>query len=117
MPHYVWCSSSFSPNGSATAGGSKNQRDERAQPTPNGSSGVSTSQAPVKSRASLSSTGHVPIEKEKKADTDKVKCVKGAEPLTPEEQRKLVEDVNKLFDVRLENRRFPHGEFLIQNVV
>lgn len=75
-----------------------NQRDEQTSPTPNGSSGSSTSTAAVGAKASV---GDDPIVKEKKADTDKVEYVEGPEPLTPEEQRKLVEDVNELFEVRL----------------
>lgn len=74
------------------------RRDEQTPPTPNGSSGSLTSSAAFGARSSLSDD---PIEKEKKVDTDEVKYTKGPKPLTPEEQRKLVEDVNYLFEVRL----------------
>lgn len=85
-------------NGLATAGGGMNRCDEQTPTIPNGSSSSSTSAAAVDARESLSDN---PIEKEKKVDTDKVKYVKEPGPLTPEEQGKLVEDVNDLFEVRL----------------
>lgn len=52
-----------------------------APPTPNESSGSSTSAVAVGARAIMSD---VTIESEKNADADKVKYVEGPAPLTPE---------------------------------